>query len=172
MKFQINDMVQYGTNGICKVLGTEKKCVLKQEKTYFVLQPVFDQSALVFVPQDNEALLSKMRRLLNAREVRALLSDAAGIEDIWIEDRQQRMDTYRALLGRGDRIELLRMIRTLDKHEKQQQKKGKKLNMADERLYKAAQKALFDEFAFVLQIQPEEVAALVLPATAEERQSK
>ena len=166
MRFLINDMVQYGTSGICKITGTEKKRIMQQERVYYVLQPVFDPGSMVYIPADNEALLSKMHRLLNAQEIRALLVCSAGGADIWIEDRQQRADAYRALLARGDRTELLCLIRTMDRHEKQQLKRGKKLNLADERLYKAAQKVLYDEFAFVLHMQPEEVAALVLAEPA------
>lgn len=163
MGFQINDMVQYGTTGICKIVGTEQKRVMQQEKLYYILQPVFEQSAAVYVPADNAALLAKMRRLLNAEEIYALLRDTQG-EQPWIEDRQERADTYRALLAGGDRAEILRLLRTLHDRELYQIKKGKKLNLVDERLLMAAQKVLYDELAFVLEIEPEAVGALLFPA--------
>ena len=45
---------------------------------------------------------------------------------------------------------MLRLIRTLKLHEKQQLKRGKRLHMADERFLKEAEKMVLGEFAYVL----------------------
>ena len=63
--FQVNDVIIYGTQGVCKIADTEEKMVSGKRKTYFVLKPVSDRGATIFVPTDNELVLKKMRRLQN-----------------------------------------------------------------------------------------------------------
>lgn len=162
MQFKINDIVQYGATGVCKITGIEKKVIMRQEKAYYVLQPMFSNNSVVYVPADNAALLAKMQRLLNADEIYTLIGSITEDEDIWIEDKQQRQAAYRALLQQGDRGEIIKMIKAMYLQEKRQQQKGKKLHLADEKLYKTAQKVLYDEFAFVLHMQPEEIVPLIV----------
>ncbi len=162
MDFQINDMVQYGATGICKITGIEKKQIMGKEKAYFVLQPMFDNGSAVYVPTDSQPLISKMRRVLSPDEIYALIQSIPGDEDIWIEDKTTRQEEFRALLQRGDRAEVIKLIKSMYLQEKRQHEKGKKLHLADEKLYKTAQKVLYDEFAFVLNIQPAEVVPLIM----------
>ena len=91
MAFEVNDMVQYGATGICKITGIEKKQIMGREKAYFVLQPMFDKGSAVYVPTDSQPLLSKMRRVLSPDEIYALIQSIPGAEDIWIEN-------YKAIL--------------------------------------------------------------------------
>ena len=62
--FQVNDVIIYGAQGVCKIIGMDKKIINGKKKIYFVLKPVDDKGATVFAPTDNELVLSKMRRLL------------------------------------------------------------------------------------------------------------
>ena len=53
------------------------------------------------------------------------------------------------------------MIKALYLHQQKQQEKGKHLHAADERVFKEAEKILYDEFALVLQIRPEQVVPFI-----------
>ena len=81
---------------------------------------------------------------------------------IWIENENQRKEAYREIIARGDRTELVKMIKTLYLHQQQRQAIGKKLHIADERFFKEAEKMLYDEFALVLNIKQEEVLPFIL----------
>ena len=81
---------------------------------------------------------------------------------LWIEDEKERKVVYKEILERGDRKELVGMIKALHLHEQKQKEKGRKLHMADERFFKTAEKVLYDEFALVLNIQPEQVLPFIM----------
>ncbi|MBQ7288731.1 MAG: CarD family transcriptional regulator [Clostridia bacterium] len=164
MEYKVNAMVQYSAAGICKIVRTEKKQILQQEKEYYVLQPMFEKNSTIYVPTDNADLLSKMRPVLNAEEIHALIQSIRDDEDIWIEDKQERQTAFRSLLQRGDRAEIIKLIKAMYLQEKELHAKGKKLHIADEKMYKIAQKVLYDEFAFVLDIQPSEVVPMIMQA--------
>lgn len=57
--FKINDVVVYGTQGICKIVDIEEKTVSKVSKKYFVLKPVNNNDSTIFLPTDNENSLKK-----------------------------------------------------------------------------------------------------------------
>jgi RNA polymerase-interacting CarD/CdnL/TRCF family regulator len=38
--FQVNDVIIYGTQGVCTITGTDVKSVGGVKKTYYILQPV------------------------------------------------------------------------------------------------------------------------------------
>ena len=49
------------------------------------------------------------------------------------------------------------MIKALYIHKQQQKQRGRKLHLADEKFLRDAEKMLYDEFAYVLEISPNEV---------------
>ncbi len=54
------------------------------------------------------------------------------------------------------------MIKALHFHQQEQQKKGRRLHISDERFMKEAEKMLYEEFAYVLNIRKEEVLPFIL----------
>ena len=57
---------------------------------------------------------------------------------------------------------MVRMIKALYLHQREQQAKGRKLHMADDRFFKEAERMLYEEFALVLQMKKEEVLPFIL----------
>ena len=51
--FKVNDVIIYGAQGVCKIIGTEEKNITGEKKIYFVLQPVSDKNATIYAPVDN-----------------------------------------------------------------------------------------------------------------------
>lgn len=71
--FQINDVIIYGSQGVCEIIGIEEKTVGGAKKNYFVLKPINDQGSTIYAPTDNALVLKKMRRLLTVEEIHALI---------------------------------------------------------------------------------------------------
>ena len=42
----INDVIIYGTQGVCKILGEEEKTIGGSKKLYFILKPVIEKADL------------------------------------------------------------------------------------------------------------------------------
>lgn len=161
MGFSIHDVVVYGTNGTCEIVDICEKSFGGVRQDYYILRPVYDAKSTVFVPVGNPALCSRMKPLLQREEVDALIDALPEEESVWIEDEKLRREKYRAILECGNREELVKLIRTLYLHQQKQVRQGKKLHLADQRVFHNAQKMLHDELAFVLHIAPEEVGAFI-----------
>ena len=148
--FEVSDIVAYGTNGVCTVTEITTKRIDKVNVEYYVLSPQSASSAKVFVPTHNEKLVGKMRAILTKDEVNELLENIPKEDEEWISNKNIRFETFKNIIAEGKSSELLKLIRTLRLHEKQQFKRGKRQHMADERFLKEAEKMVLGEFAYVL----------------------
>ncbi|MFR6343653.1 MAG: CarD family transcriptional regulator [Christensenellales bacterium] len=160
--YQPNDTVLYGVHGVCKVREIAQRSYDGQTREYYVLCPLYHDSSVLYVPVDNKALTEKIHAVLSAEQIRALIQSMPQEGALWIEDEKKRKVVYKEILERGDRKELVGMIKALHLHEQKQKEKGRKLHMADERFFKTAEKVLYDEFALVLNIQPEQVLPFIM----------
>lgn len=160
--FQVNESVLYGIQGVCKIVEIAKKTFGKTSVEYYVLRPIYDgKDTRVFVPTQNEALTSKMRRVLSPGEAHEIIRQIPDEEPIWIEDENERKVRYKEILAGGNCRELIRLIKALYLHSRTLQKMGKKLHLSDEHFLKDAEKALYDELAHVLELQRDEVLPFI-----------
>lgn len=150
--FQVSDVILYGAQGVCKIADTEEKVVGGVKKTYFVLKPVSDHGATIFVPTDNELVLKKMRRLLTKDQIHELIDSMAGETPVWIANENERKERYKSILAKGDHLELIKMIKAIYFHKQEREVEGKRLHMSDERFFKDAEQILYNEFQYVLGI--------------------
>lgn len=162
MLYNVGDIVLYGARGVCRITEIEENEMMGKRIKYYILKPVYDEKAKIFVPTTNETLCAKMRRTLSAKEIHTLIKSMKREEAIWIQDENQRRKEYKLILAGGDCREIIKMIKTLYRHQQSQIESGKKLHAADERLMKDAEHILHEEFAYVLDIQPEEVLPFIL----------
>ena len=154
--FQMNDVIVYGTQGVCEITGTEEKVISGKRKTYFVLKPVGENGSTIFVPTDNEAVLGKIRRLLTKDQIHQLI-DSMGTDDaLWMDDENARRELYKSILAKGEHAELIKMIKAIYIHKKQREAEGKRLHMSDERFFKDAEQLLNNEFQYVLKLHSKE----------------
>ena len=155
--FQIGQTVIYGMEGVCTIEERKVMKVGRARSSYFVLRPVYRATSTIFVPEDNALLLSKMRPILSAEEISAILRDAPLEEVLWIEDPTQRKTEYQKILCGGERLWIIRLLRTLHLHRDRLEDSGKHLRTGDEQILRDGEKLLHDEFALVLNISQQEV---------------
>lgn len=160
--FSVGNIVSYGMQGICEISEITEKKFKSNVIKYYVLVPVFDKSSKIFVPIENETLTSKMRRILSKDEILNIIESMPDNEIIWIENDNERKEKYKEILSGGDRTKIVKLIKTLYLHQKHQKQIGKKLHISDERLLKEAEKLLYDEFAFVLNIDRNDVLSYII----------
>ena len=150
--FKENDVIIYGTQGICRIVGIEEKTVSGVKKNYFVLKPVNDNGPTIFVPTDNENVLKKMRRLLSKEEINKLIDSMPDEKTAWISNVNERKELYRNLLAGGDHAALIQMIKALYAQKKEREAAGKRLHSMDENFFKDAERILYNEFQYVLKL--------------------
>ena len=149
---QVGSQVVYGIHGVCNIVDVEVRRVDRKKVEYFVLSPNEHPSARFYVPTQNQVALSKLRPLLTADELDALLSSENAHKDCWVVDENQRKQRYRELINGGDRAALISMVRSLHKHKENQLAAGRKFHLCDENFLRDAQKLLASEFSLILGI--------------------
>lgn len=155
--YKKDDIVMYGTPGVCRVAGITEKTFAGSTYRYYELRPVYDEKSTLFVPVDNQALVEKMHRVLSAEDIQELIQAAPGEETVWIEDETERKKRYKEIVESGDRKALICAIKALYSHQQEREKEGKKIHVCDERFFKEAERILYDEFAYVLRIDRSEI---------------
>ncbi len=152
----------YGVHGICRIADVEQRTVDRKVVRYLVLEPKDQSGSRYLVPSENPNAMAKLRPVLSAGEVEALLTSPEVRQDGWIADENRRKQYYREVIGSGDRAALLRMVNTLHNHKVTQQAAGRKVHICDENFLRDAQRLLSTEFSAVLGIAPNEVADYVI----------
>lgn len=160
--YQTGDQVVYGMHGVCTVMEEEKRLVDGKRLTYLVLEPVAGQGGSRFlIPLHNEAAMAKLHPMLTRAELEQLLDSEAVLEDSWIPDENQRKQVYRELIGSGDRVRLIRMVRSLRQHKVQQAAAGRKFHVCDENFLRDAERLLTNELSLVLDMEPKQVGSYI-----------
>ncbi|SCK02348.1 CarD-like/TRCF domain [uncultured Clostridium sp.] len=154
--FKVNDYIIYGTTGVCKIIEIKKEKFLgREEKEYYVLEPVYSKNTVIKIPVDNTTI--KMREVLSKDYIEELINIIPNTETEWIDDDKLRSEHFKTVLKSGNCEELITLIRTIYLSKKDKKSIGKKLYKVDDEIMQAAEKLLNEEFAFVLDIDPKEV---------------
>ena len=148
--FDIGQKVLYGIHGVCCITAVETRSTGKEQKEYYCLEPVDQQGAVFYVPTSNPAAVAKMRTILTRQEFEQLITEQKERELAWIEDENQRKQTYRELISSGDLAKLMQMVHTLYRHKNAQAAAGRKVHLCDENFLRDAEKLLASEAAIVL----------------------
>ena len=150
--FQINDVVVYGAQGVCKIIGTQDQKIDGANKTYFVLKPADDSGATFYVPTWNEKALVKMRKVMTKQDVDALIDSMPNKKPAWIENENERKETYKRILAGGNQTQIISMIQAIYLHKKEREAEGKRLHMSDEHFMKDAEQLLYNEWQYILNV--------------------
>ena len=102
----IGDQVIYGIHGVCRIVDEECRSVDRKQLNYLVLEPDGQTGARYLVPTHNAVAMGKLRKILTAEEMEALLCSDTVRSAEWIRDDNQRKQIYRDLVSGGDRVRL------------------------------------------------------------------
>lgn len=153
---QAGDQVVYGMHGVCRVVEEEKRVIDRKTVTYLVLEPVGQTGSRYLVPTQNATAMAKIRPMLTKQTLEELITGEEVKADAWISDEGQRKQVYRELIGSGDRVRLLQMVRTLYRHKKAQTAAGKKVHLCDDNFLRDAEKLLASEVSVVLEMDADQ----------------
>ena len=84
---------------------------------------------------------------------------------IWIENERERKEAYKKIIFDGNHSDLIRMIKTIHLQKKEREQEGKNLHLADERFLKEAEKILYGEFGYVLNLSEDELVSYIIRRT-------
>lgn len=101
--YQVGELVVYGMHGVCRVVSEEERLVDKKRLNYLVLEPLSNGNSRFLVPTQNAAAMAKLQPILSKEELEAMITSENVKTGEWIREENQRKQTYRELIGSGDR---------------------------------------------------------------------
>ena len=155
------DTVLYGTDGVCRITDIVSRQIGGQDRKFYVLTPLFRRDAVLYLPVDNEKTVSKLRYVLTREQIMDAIRSMPEADCIWIEHVNTRKDTYQGILRSGDAEKMVQLIKTLYEQRRLLTECGKKLRAADEACLKDAERLLYEEFSYVLDIPKGEVLSYI-----------
>lgn len=160
--FKQNETVFYHNNGICEIIDICDKSIANQTKTYYVLKPLHDNRAIIYVPCDNQQLVMQMKKILSKKEVEDIISKLPSQASVWVEDRHQRKEKFQDILHNGNCLEIATMLKSIHLKRIQLAESKKKLPSADDAIYRDAQKMLVETFAYILDMKKKDIIPYIL----------
>ena len=158
--FDIGEYVSYGINGMCNIEDIRPMQLSQsvEKMMYYILRPESNPKSTIFVPVNNQKLVSKMRELMTKDEINAMLVRMKDRTLEWDKDVRFRTESFHEILNNGVNQDLILMIRCLHRKRQELVQLGKKLPARDSNTLKTAERLVEEEFAHVLHIKCEEVS--------------
>ncbi len=157
--YQVGERVVYGIHGVCCVAELEQRVVDGVLRTYLVLEPVGQDGSRFLVPAHNAVAMGKLRRMLSAEEIPALLQSDKVHNGVWIMEENRRKQTYRELISSSDSERLMQMVCTLYRHKAAQAAAGRKVHQCDDNFLRDAEKLLSGEIALAMDMEYDQARA-------------
>lgn len=159
--FQVNDIVIYGHHGVCEItkIGTLEMPMADKKKLYYTLRPVYHKDSFVYAPVENRKII--MRPVISRETAEKLIQHIPKIETVWIVNEKAREIQFKEALQTCDCEELVKIIKTLYQRKQQRLESGKKVTVVDEKYFRQAEEKLYEELAFVLDMEKNKVGQYI-----------
>jgi len=163
MLFDVNDVIVYTREGLCVITEISEQVIDDERKEYYKLRHIFDDGATILIPVGSELLTSKIRPILSVSEIHEIIKRMPDAEPIQLEAYSDttRKAEYKELLANGNIEDLVKLIKTLYIRHQTREHEGKSAFVSDKKFMKHAEKLLYEEFAYVLGIEPDQVVSYI-----------
>ncbi len=159
--YNVGEYVVKVNTGICRI---EEIVVMNLtgsgDKEYYMLLPVGDAKSTMYVSTD--AQRTSIRPVMSKKDAEEFLKKAPQIEAVWVPNDKLREQQYKAALKTNEPEELLGIIKNLYRRGQARIAQGKKITSTDEKYYRQAEKALYSELAFSLQVEVNEIGNYIM----------
>ncbi len=155
--FKIGEVVSYSATGVCEIIDIRREKLTDTIMQYYILKPMYQNASTVYVPTENETLVSRMKYLLTKKDAESLIASLTSNELEWIDNDSERLTLWREILRSGDRTKIASLIRALYLRSQHLTSLGKHLRTADAQIFKEAQSIFHGEIATVFGIELDDV---------------
>lgn len=157
--FELNDILVYGNNGVCKVSDIRKEKFSGTPTMYYILSPVFGSQSTLYVPTENSKLASKLRPVMMKETLDNMMTTAKNSEVKWESDDRTRNEKFHDIIAKGLSSELLMVIKCIVIRRNELKQKIKKLHAADERALALCEKIAGEEYAYAFGVEVEDAVS-------------
>lgn len=160
--YKINNYVSYRKNGIFRIIDIRSENISGiGDKIYYIMKSVYDENIRILVPVDS-MLVSEMNSILTVDEINTIIAASEKSQNQWVDDNKLRVLSFEQILNRGDRSEILWLVKVLTIYKNKIEQNKKTLNTNDMKILSIAEKLIQEEFAFALGISKNEVIPYIL----------
>lgn len=162
--FNIGDTVVYGINGVFVIEDIRKERVLGENHNYYVLKEICGKrDSLLYVPTDNEALISTLRYPISYDDATRLIEEIESVPEAeWQKDSRGRINHFKSIISEGDHRGIISVIKSIWKNGERRRAEGKKSYLMDETTLQKAERILYSELSIALGIPEDEVLSHIL----------
>lgn len=161
--FKIDDNVVYKRN-VCKIDNIKKY----NEKEYYVLIPVNDNSLIIDVPIDNNSI----RNIISKSKALDIINNIHNVEIIKCANDKLLEFEYKSLLAEGSHESLIKIIKTTYIRNKERVENKRKIGEKDDQYFKKAESLLYTEFSISLNMSYDEVKSFIASRVEENLNNK
>lgn len=148
--YNVGDIVIYTLYGICTIQEETMRVFNGADAKYFVLVPLSDAKTKITIPAENPIILSRLHTLMNQDEAKDIIERIPFLENMWIDNDNQRKRDFSDIVKSGDREKILQMMKSIYTHASTLKNKGRKLHVSDEQCMRDGEKLILDELSYVL----------------------
>ena len=127
-------------------------------KTYYIMNPIDDDSLVTGVPADTTSYL---RDVITKEEAEDLIAKIPFIETIQVNDRDIEYE-YKRLLGENTLESLIKIIKTAYLRNMTRLDQNKKISEKDEQYFNQTERRLYNELSISLQLTFDETRQYVI----------
>lgn len=157
--FEKGSFVVNANNGICEISEVVTMNTTGEEKEYYVLVPIEEKTAKVFLPVDIAE--KRIRPAMKKDEAWMLIREIKAVDETLVENEKDREKIYKEAISSREPKRLIGIMKTMYIRRKQRLEDGKKITAVDERYFKLAENHLYSELAFSLGVQKSEVNQII-----------
>ena len=157
--FEVGDFVVNSTNGICKISDLVDLDMSGSIKQYYLLVPVYEETAKVYIPVDSAA--KRIRRVLDENEANSVIESISSVDETIIDNEKEREMRYKEAIKSCDPRQLIAILKCLYSRKKARLEMGKKSTAVDDRYSKLAENLFYSELVFVTGRTKEEIEGTV-----------
>ena len=157
---QIGEYVVKSAKGVCNIRAiVHPDFVDDKRKMYYLLMPLSDKNAKIYVPVDMKA--GMIRSIMTEKDADALIRKIPRINKTWISNERDRERSYREEIQSNDPERLVGVIKLIYQRKKTRQEQGKKTTAVDERYFDIAENLLYSELEVVMRKNRNEINAMI-----------
>lgn len=159
--FKISDIIVYGSIGTCEIIDITENKIGGVKRKYYVLKPEEATKNSIFVPVDNENLVSRMRPKHTKDELLRIIKETKEVSIDWIENTNERGLAFKTIIASGKTEEIIKLVRKIKEHKEELEHQGSHMSKSDERVFKEAISVLCAEFFDIMGINQEDTMELI-----------
>lgn len=152
--YQVNDVVVYGNNEVCKIETIDIPDFIETTEKYYYLKPLSNPSSILYVKTTNTQ--KPMRGILSKENAEELLSEIPSIEALYNKNDKLREKEFRDIIRSCDCKQLLQMLKGILLTKQEKEITGKKLSLNDEQNFHKVETCLANEFSEIFNISVEQ----------------